>query len=333
MTEIFGRTLEEVLARVGTLDQVARIDSLEEVEGVARGTRRLRLVTGGGLEVEIHPDRALDLGVAAFDGMPLSWLSSTGFAAPGLSEPEGTGWLQTFGGGLLTTCGLESFGPPADDEDGRAGMHGAIGRQPARVTRVEVADGTLTVSGTTRQTRVFGENLRLDRTITAAVGGTSLRIDDVVTNEAAVSSPHMILYHVNLGWPLLEEGVRLEIPASSVRARDEDAEAGLAEHLRIEAPRSGYREQVFIHDTGERAQARLVNDRVGVALALRWSGDTLPVMFQWKKTDVGHYVLGLEPANTPEILGRAAARAAGRLVRLAPGERAAYRVEFALERL
>lgn len=46
----------------------------------------------------------------------------------------------------------------------------------------------------------------------------------------------------------------------------------------------------------------------------------------------GHYVLGMEPSNSPNVFGRAAAREAGELSFLNPGETASYRLEFRLRR-
>src|SRR6187431_587195 len=126
MSNILGLPVDQALQRVGSLDQIARVDSFVEADGPARGARRLRVVNGGGLEFDVHPDRGLDIGAASFQGLPLAWLSSTGIGAPSLYDPVERGWLRTFGGGLVTTCGLDSFGPPADDEDGVVGMHGRV---------------------------------------------------------------------------------------------------------------------------------------------------------------------------------------------------------------
>ena len=68
MAEIFGLPVEAALQRVGSLAQVARIDSFAEIDGPARGTRRLRVVNGGGLEFDVHPDRGLDIGAAHLFG-------------------------------------------------------------------------------------------------------------------------------------------------------------------------------------------------------------------------------------------------------------------------
>jgi len=327
LTSIFGIPASEAVLRVGSLEQVARVDRFVEDDGPARGARRMRVVNGGGLEFEVHPDRALDIGAATLNGIPLAWMSSTGITRPDAYEPEGRGWLRTFGGGLVTTCGLDSFGPPAADEDGVAGMHGRIGTVPARVTEVTATSDLVTVAGEVRQTTVFGENLLLQRRITSKVGSTGFTIDDTVTNEGENASPHMVLYHVNLGWPLLDDGTVIEIPATTSTPRDADAIEGEAKRAEIGPPVAGTREQVYIHEGVDGRTARVVNAARGLTFTLRYS-ETLPALFQWKLTATKHYVLGLEPANTPEIQGRAAARESGRLPRLEPGESRTYRVEI-----
>jgi hypothetical protein len=332
LAEIFGLPVESALQRVGALAQVARVDAFVETDGPARGARRLRVINGGGLEFEVHPDRALDIGAATFDGVPLAWLSSTGIGSPHAYEPDGRGWLRTFGGGLLTTCGLDNFGPPADDEDGVAGMHGRIGTIPARLTGAEATTEHVTVSGIVRQTAVFAENLVLRRRITSEVGSSAFVVGDTVTNEGSTASPHMVLYHVNLGWPLLDEGSVVDIPHASVRPRDQDAEEGFGHQYEIGGPVRGFREQVYIHEAGPERYAAVTNKQRGLRFTLRFS-ETLPAIFEWKMTATQHYVLGLEPANTPEIRGRVAARGAGLLPRLEPGETVRYHLSFELERL
>lgn len=330
MADIFGTPVESALLRVGSFDQVARVDRFVEDDGPARGARRLRVVNGGGLEFDVHPDRALDIGVATIKGMPLAWLSATGITRPDAYEPEGRGWLRTFGGGLVTTCGLDSFGPPAADEDGVVGMHGRIGHVPARVTEVVVTHDEITVAGEVRQTGVFQENLLLRRRITSRVGSTSFRIEDTVTNEGETSHPHMVLYHVNLGWPLIDAGTVIDIPARSVTPRDADAAEGFDRRAEIGEPVVGTREQVYVHVAGDDRVARVTNEARALSLTLRHS-ETLPAIFQWKLTATKHYVLGLEPANTAQIQGRAVARAAGELPRLEPGESRSYAIEIEVE--
>lgn len=331
---IFGIDPGQARRRVGSLRQVARIDSLEEADGPERGARRLRLVTGGGLEVEIHPDRCLDLGNVTVHGIPVAWASPTGFAAPGLYDPRGSEWLRTFGGGLLSTCGLDTFGPPDHDAGQELGQHGRVGALPARVTRLHCDHESLVVEGEVRQASVLGEDLVLRRRISAAVGSTTLRVEDTVTNEGYAETPHMILYHANLGWPLVEEGAELVVPSTEVQPRDEDAERGLASWDVLHAPEPGMREQVFRHRFPEEREvtASVTNRRVGLRAGVRFDSAQLPILYQWKLLSEGTYVIGLEPSNCPVVFGRSAARAAGALPVLAPGERREYAIDFTFSR-
>jgi hypothetical protein len=335
MPEVFGMSGAALRERIGSLGQVVRVDSFIEAEGAARGARRLRIVNGGGIEVEVHPDRGLDLGQVTVDGIPVAWISPTGIAAPEAYESQGYGWLRTFGGGLLATCGLDTFGPPSEDAGDTLGQHGRIGAQKATIVRADATPDGVVVEGVVRQAAVFGENLVLRRRISSAAGSDTVRIDDTVTNESFHDQPHMVLYHMNLGWPLLGEGTSVSVPAASTSPRDEDAEAGLAHRETVGAPTAGYREQLFVHDLGTDGDVEIVvaNPENGIEFTLTVPGASLPCVSQWKMVGQGHYVVGIEPANTPAVLGRAAAREAGRLPVLAPGESVNYSLAFRLRRV
>jgi len=327
---VLGRPLDEVARRTGILAQVARIDRLVEDDGPARGARRIRLVTGGGLEVEIHPDRALDLGQVTYRGTPIAWMSPTGMVAPGLAECTGASWLRSFGGGLLATCGLDTYGPPTTDAGVQFPQHGRVGTVPALVTRASISGTELVVSGLVRQASVFGENLVLERTWSADLGGTSLRLTDVVRNEGLEGSGHMVLYHVNIGWPLLDESAVLDIPSLEVATKDGPASADPVDWQTIEAPQHGYRERVFSHRFVEQGVVRVALDNPDLDLRfeLGFDSSTLPALHQWKMSGEGHYVMGLEPVNVSTFGGRAGARAAGILPVLPRGEEVSYSMEF-----
>lgn len=326
---VHGVPVDSVSERAGSLAQVARVDSFSVDNGPARGSRRIRMVTGGGLDVELLPDRALDIGHVSYNGTPLAWISAVGMTSPHSYETHGTEWLRSFGGGLLATCGLDTFGPFSEDEGREFPMHGRIGQIPATMTRSDVDGVTLAVCGEVRQAKVFGENLVLRRSITADVGGSTLRIRDTVTNESQFSSGHMILYHFNLGWPLLHEGARLEIPSTGVSPRDDDAVAGV-EHCRtIEPPTRGFREQVYLHEfTEDIVRVAVDNPHENVRLELSFPRAQLPGLFQWKMCDAGHYVMGLEPTNVGHVFGRESARSKGVLPRLESGESASYGIDI-----
>lgn len=339
MTFLFNRdwTPQEILKRVGSMDQLAGIRALEAADGTARGSRMFQVWTGSGLSFNVLADRALDISACRYKDIPLAWASSPGDVHPAYYEPQGLGWLRSFQGGLLVTCGLDHFGPPSDDKGETFGIHGRIGNLPARYVGhraywTKAGDYELEISGEVRQTRVFGENLTLRRRISTRLGSNTIRIADVVTNEGFCPQPHMILYHFNLGFPLLSEDTRLHINAQESVARDEDAEAGLSDWQRFQPPASNYREQVFRHtpQTGDDGKARveIENPRLGLGLRLTYKSVNLPYLLEWKMMGEGIYVLGIEPVNCGVMGGRAAARESGDLPSLEPGEDRCYELEL-----
>jgi hypothetical protein len=342
MTSLYNRhwNREEILRRIGHMDQAAGIRLVEAADGLERGCRMIQAWTGSGLEFTVLADRALDISACRYKGIPLAWTSPVGVVHPAYYEPEGLGWLRSFPGGLLATCGLDSFGAPSSDAGEKFGLHGRISNLPARSLGYRAywvednGDQThyeLEVRGEVRQTRVFGENLVLRRRISSRLGSNRIRIEDVVTNEGFAPQPHMILYHFNLGFPLVSEDSRLHLEAESTVPRDADAQVGLAEWDKLQPPTAGYREQVFRHvlaaDEGGKVHVELENPALGIGL--RWTYDkaSLPHLFQWKMMGEGTYVLGIEPGNCSGVEGRAVARQRDDLPHLEPGESRSYTLE------
>ena len=330
MTAAVGQTVhglapELVRERVGSLSQVARLDSFTVDDGPSRGTRRIRMVNGGGLDIEVLPDRAMDLGHVSYRGIPLAWISAVGMQSPHSYNDQGTEWLRSFGGGLLATCGLDTFGPPSEHAGVRYPMHGRVGAIAAHVSETRMTETELRVSGEVRQAKVFSENLVLNRLLTSPIGGKTLVIEDTVTNESAHPTPHMVLYHFNLGWPLLDESASLHIPSIKTTPRDEDAAAGLHSWQTIDAPQRGSREQVFAHEFQDGpVSAGIENTALGIRVDIGFSSRQLPALYQWKMADHGHYVMGLEPANISQVDGFAQASERAQLPILEPGESAKY---------
>jgi hypothetical protein len=328
---------QELLQYVGRMDQLAGIRLVEAADGLERGNRILQVWTGSGLSFDVVADRALDIAACRYKGISLAWASSVGGVHPAYYEPEGLRWLRSFAGGLLVTCGLDQFGSPCSDDGEELGLHGRLSNLPAQAVGYHtswVGDGDssryeLEITGQVRQTRVFGENLVLRRRILTHLGSNAIRIEDEVTNEGFEAHPHMVLYHINLGFPLVSAESTLRLKTEETIARDADAEPGLSQWSNIQLPTAGYREQVFRHvpvidDDRGRAQVEVENPTLGVGLRLTYERACLPYLVQWKMMGQGTYVLGIEPANCGVIQGRATARAKGQLPHLAPGESRRY---------
>jgi hypothetical protein len=153
----------------------------------------------------------MDIAEAFYNQHSLAWISHGGVTYPQPFSDKGIDWLRTFGGGLLTTCGLSHAGGPESDSFGDRGLHGLIGNQPAEIISIVQPDlragkYDMSITGIIRETRPFGPSLELKRTISATLGEAKLRIHDEVINKANTAAPHMLLYHFNFGWPVVDEG-------------------------------------------------------------------------------------------------------------------------------
>ena len=109
MPELYGRTYAaaDLLRHVGRLDQVAGVRLVTLGDAAERGVRVLEFRTGTGFAFDVVVDRAFDIGHCEHAGQALAWSSAVGFAGPWYYEPEGLGFLRNWGGGMLTTCGID----------------------------------------------------------------------------------------------------------------------------------------------------------------------------------------------------------------------------------
>src|SRR5262245_29017064 len=112
MANLFGRnyTRAELLRHVGSVSQVARAKPYRLVEGHEDGVLAIDVTTGGGLDFTVLASRGMDISSAHCNGRSLAWRSATTDQHPAFFEPEGRGWLRSFFGGLVITCGLTYFG-------------------------------------------------------------------------------------------------------------------------------------------------------------------------------------------------------------------------------
>ena len=326
---IFGHDRKEAEKRFGHLSQVGGLKPYTLSDGRSAGVRAVDFRTTGGLEFTVLLDRGMDISEARYKGMSLCWRSSAGDVAPAFYDPRGLEWLWTFFGGMLTTCGLTQVGPPGTDEGEELGLHGRISCAAAeKVSYSEEWSGDsleMTVSGIVREARLFGPSLEMHRTISARGDGAGLTVRDRIVNAGARPSPCMLLYHINAGFPLLDDSAELILPTTKAEPRDAEAEKGKEEFAQIHGPVTGYQEKVYFHTVKAgkdgSVTCALVNRKLngGIGLRLRYKASELPCLTQWKMLGDREYVMGMEP-GTCLPMGRAAERAGGRLVMLEVGQ-------------
>ena len=344
MADLWGRqwSRADLLARVGRLEQVAGIQLTEAGDGAERGVRLLRVTTGAGFDFEILIDRGFDIGRAWHLGRPLAWWSPVGLIGPWYYEPAGIGWFRGFPGGLVSTCGLDHVQLGGTDDatvfnfphrrTETYGLHGRYPGLPARLggygTTWQGDECVIWAEGEVTQAAVFGEQLRLTRRIEADLGGTSVRIADTVTNVGATPCPHMMLYHCNIGFPVIDATSELAYPAPPGTCV---SEASTERYQRLARPEPSFVEECYEHDmvTDEAGYvtAGVLNPAAALGVYQRYRKAELPQHVTWRQLGSGTYVVAMEPGTNRDA-GRFDARERGELIHLAPGEDRHYELEL-----
>jgi len=323
--------------------QVGGIETSVLDNGLGKSVRIAWVNTGSGLRYKVVIDRALDIADAFHNQHSLAWLSHAGVTAPRPDANRGLEWLHGFGGGLLVTCGLTHIGGPESDGDEERGLHGRVSNIPASVESIIQPDPIageldMSITGVVKQTSLFGANLELRRTISSTIGEPTIRIHDVVTNRGPTAAPHMMLYHCNFGWPLVDEGADLVWKGKCESlGRDMDDELFNTKHnfRRCQPPLKIHkgREAVGIVDVKPDRKGvctvGIHNRKLKMAVAIKYPKEKLPLLTNWQHWGFGDYVCGMEPGTNPPT-GQINARKQRKLVKIRPGQSRTYDVELSV---
>lgn len=278
------------------------------------------LNNGAGLRLEILKSRGLDLGRCTFKELPISYRSYDGDCHPTYYETFDDGWLRSFAGGLLVTGGLSNIGLPICDKGETLPLHGRISNIPCMEFNVENVwnndEMYILAKGKVRESKALKYNLLLTRTITMKCGENSFHIQDRVRNEGFENTEHMMLYHFNIGHPILTEGSNFYSNSKCVEPRDGIAKQRTESHSAYLGPTEDYPDVVYYHDLYADEEGTchilLVNEKLEIGIALSFSKKNLDQFTQWKFTAKGNYVAGIEPGNA-RVDGRDIEREKGRV--------------------
>lgn len=327
-------------SKLGSMRQLAAIRRSVLDDGRSRGMRIIDVNNGSGLNFTVYPDRGMDIGEASFCGIPLVWLPAEPAVAAAY-EKEGIDWLRSWGGGMLTSCGLSNVGGPCETAGGSHGLHGRISHIPATEVNTSArwqndSEYILSVSGRVNHSKVFGEKLVLSRQISVIAGCNTIFIDDQIENCGFSEEPFMMLYHMNFGWPLVNENSFISPVDHRVTPQGEVAAAGLKQWDKMQLPTAGFAEEVFYHDIPADADGMVAislnNPDEKIRLTIACNKAELPYFAEWKQMGQGEYVLGLEPANcVPE--NQNTNRQKGILRTIAPGQIIHHKLAVTLEKL
>ena len=288
-------------------------------------------------------DRAFDIGRCDLDGASLCWQANPGVVGPWYYEPQGWGWFRSWGGGMVVTCGLDHTLGPGEDTavhfnqphlrmTESYGLHGRMGGLPARLVgygeRWVGDECVLWAEGEVLQSMVYGEHLLLRRRIEARVGETRFRIRDVVENVGHTPVSHMLLYHCNAGFPVVDAGAELLVPA---RATTTDYAVSIEGYRTLSGPIRNATEACFEHDVIAEADGvvpvAVVNRRRGIGVYQVFNRNQLPSTRSGGCSARTRTAWPWSPAPTATPAAGTRAKR-GELGELAPGEARTYDLEI-----
>lgn len=193
--------------------------------------------------------------------------------------------------------------------------------------------GEVSVTGVVDESRFHFQKLRLTSTVTLRPDTPAITVEDRVTNLSGDAAEMQLLYHVNLGPPILQPNARVVVPAETIAPRDAAAAKAIDTWDTYGPAQAGFAEQVaFMQlraDPHGTTRTLLRNQSGQLGASLIFNVNQLPCFTLWKNTpaEADGYVTGLEPGtNFPNP--RTFERAQGRTVRLAPGESTTFDIRI-----
>ena len=336
-TEKFENVLQVGGIRTGT------IDAAPTAAGGGPQSSRVAMVdTGAGLRFTVALDRGGDIIDASFNQHNLAYLTPNGHKPPNYAHNNGIAWLAGWPGGLLTSCGPNYFGPPREEDGNNLGLHGHHSNTPAAVEMLVNPDphrgrNEMLLSMVIRDSRMFGPVIEVRRQIQCKLGIPEIVLYDQVINRGNTKVAHNWLYHVNLGYPLVNAGAKLiyKGKASHLPPDDKITAAKLNRLKKVTDPLEAHRgagERVLMIDPkadrkGD-CHVGLVNKKLGLAFELSYPQQCLPRLANWQHFGpAGSYVTGIEPFSG-SLLGKDSDDHPKAAQWLEPGESKRYRMNI-----
>lgn len=323
-------TEKEALRYVTKSDTLYSMTRFFYGDGMSKGLEAMQINNGSGLNFVVLLDRGMDLGYLEYKGIPISYLSATGPVTPQYYESADDQFMRGFLGGMMTTCGLTQVGSPCMFANEQHGQHGRFSYIPAYdISREDgyspLGEKVMRLKGKIRQAKACAENLLVTRTIEIPIGKNQIIIEDLIENQGFLPSPLMLLYHINIGFPLLNPLAHLRLPNMAVDTMYPQHINEIESFESILAPDTNYHERVFfiklkIDDNGM-SNVFIFNrkDNPSFGMKLSFRNNELPNFALWKQFTPKDYALGLEPCNNG-VRGLSNEHKSGNLQYLQAGE-------------
>ncbi len=313
---------------IGNALQLYGVEEMRLLGGKADGMRILHVRNNRGLVFDVSLDRCGDISRLSLKGDNFGYFSPCGYVAPQYYDNKGAGFLKSFTAGFFTTCGLTAVGTPCTDQGEELPLHGTISNTPCENVAYGIENDAIFIRLMVRDAAMFSHQLVLEREYICPIEENVIYMTDTIRNIGVRETPLEVLYHCNMGYPLLSERAEVTVPSQKVEPRNEHAAEGLEECLVMEKPQSGYEEKCYYHTLSGKPTVSIYNPDISKGMEMTFDTQELGCFTQWKMMGEKEYVLGLEPGNcTPD--GRDVMRAKGMLEKLKPGDSKVHHISFA----
>lgn len=270
--------------KISNLAQIAYIRRYILTEGKESGLKVAEIYNGR-LRFLLNESKALDMMQLFDNGRNVSFISKNGFTAREIP------FSKRFEGGMLYTVGLDSAGTREGFE-----VHGSFHNIPAKIIETTCSENIIRIVAEIEDTELFGKNLVMRRTVTTHIDSDEVEISDLLTNNGTRTENYCLLYHVNLGYPLLDDGVNIVSDVQEVIPRTPFAAEKLNERTTFHTYTENEEECCFFIKN-KTPHIEVINKALHKCFSLDYSGESLPCVVQWNSNASGDYALGLEPCT------------------------------------
>lgn len=307
MPVIFGKNIskQDYLRKVGDIGQTFGLRPVEYASGKADMIRACDVDLASGLQFSVNESKALDIFKLCYKGLSYGFVTKSNLASPWYANELGMAYRSCFGAGFMYTCGLTNVGGECTEDGFYHNVHGRLKNIPAenlcRETIWNGDDCEIRIAGDMRDGAFFGCNLVMHREIRARIGEKRIFVEDTIQNQGFAAEQLMLLYHLNLGFPILDEDTMLYAAVEKEEPLSEHTRKNDPDYARMIAPIDNNTE--YLHALTLRSDAEgktlcgAYNEKLGLGMYVRYNTDLMRYLIEWKCMSSGDYALGILPSN------------------------------------
>lgn len=285
----------ENIKKIGNIEQIAFTKRIKYRNDKANGVNAI-LCKNENLSFTLLESMALDIYDLSYCGNNMSFISKNGLVSRNLANTPAYDFTKSFNGGFLFTCGLDNIGKPDNDKHLQ---HGSFSTIPALITKeqrhLENNKFILEIEGRICDTALFSKDIEVIRNY--RIYNNKIILTDKVINRDFKDQDIIMLYHFNLGYPMLDSCTRFSANIGSTACRTENC--NLEKYNSMNEPIDNCFEEVFIHTIDEDiANVEIKNSQIKQIIKFSYDTKYLKYLMEWKSMQSGDYVLGIEPATS-----------------------------------